>query len=188
LRSFNPLTFKNQKMKKVLLTIFAFVAVAAMTQAQTTKGNLLLGGNAGFGSTKQGEGDAATTITFSPNLGYFVAENIAVGGRLGFNSFKVGEYSESDFGFAPFVRYYFVSLGSNAKLMADASFGFGSTKVEDADALSYTNWAIAAGPAVFLNKNTALEVTLSYGSQKYKDVDAANTFGLNVGFQIHFGK
>jgi hypothetical protein len=175
-------------MKKLLLTIFAITTVNAFTQAQTSKGNFLLGGNAGFSSSKQGDADASTDITVSPNIGYFVINDLAVGGRANVSSSKQGDDKATGFSFTPFVRYYFVSIGSKAKLMADASFGFGSAKFGDADAISSTNWGIAAGPALFLNDNTALEFTLSYGSQKFQDFDATNTFGVNVGLQIHFGK
>ena len=176
-------------MKKVILSICLIVAVTAMTQAQTSKGNLLLGGNAGFSSEKTGDADAITNITVNPNLGYFLMDNLAVGGRLGLGSQKAGDVTTTGFSFAPFARYYFLSIGSKAKLMADASFGLGSVKVGDADAISSTNWGIAAGPALFLNSHTALEFTLSYGSVKVKDADdATNTFGVNVGLQIHFGK
>lgn len=51
------------------------------------------------------------------------------------------------------------------------------------------NWGIKAGPAFFLNPSIALEATVGYGSFKYSDADdATNTFGVNVGFQIHLGK
>jgi len=175
-------------MKKLFLTIIAVLSLSALTQAQTSKGYYLIGGGAGFSSSKQGDADATTNISFSPNVGYFVKDNLAFGGRLGVNSAKTGDVSATNFSFAPFARYYFVSIGPKAKLMADASFGFGSTKITDLDAVSSTNWAIAAGPALFPNNHTALEFTLSYGSLKVKDVDATNTFGVNVGLQIHFGK
>jgi len=176
-------------MKKLFLTIIAVLSLSALTQAQTSKGYYLIGGGAGFSSSKQGDADATTDISFSPNVGYFVKDNLAFGGRLGLGSSKTGDAkATTDLSFSPFARYYFVSIGPKAKLMADASFGFGSRKQGDADAVSSTNWAIAAGPALFLNNHTALEFTLSYGSVKVKDVDARNTFGVNVGLQIHFGK
>jgi hypothetical protein len=176
-------------MKKLVLTIIAVLSLSALTQAQTSKGYYLIGGGAGFSSAKTGSGPSTTNIAFSPNVGYFVKDNLAFGGRLGVSSAKTGDAAATtNLSFSPFARYYFVSIGSKAKLMADASFGFGSSKTGDADAVSSTNWGIAAGPALFLNNHTALEFTLSYGSVKVKDLDARNTFGVNVGLQIHFGK
>ncbi|MBP6432957.1 MAG: porin family protein [Ferruginibacter sp.] len=173
-------------MKKVIL-FAAFAVVAFATQAQTEKSTWLLGGSAGFSSSKTGD-FKTTSFSFAPNAGYFVMDNLAVGAGIGFQSQKdEGDDAVSLFSANPFVRYYFTKLGENAKLFGNANFGVGSAK-SGGDSQSFTQWGIAAGPAIFLNKNTALEMTVGYSSVKVKDaVDATGTFGVNVGFQIHFG-
>jgi hypothetical protein len=175
-------------MKKLFLLMILIVAAAAAitASAQTQKGNWLVGGSANFASVKQGE-YSATTFGISPMAGYFVAENLALGAALNFSSFKPEDDDAStEFSFGPFVRYYFVNLGPSAKLFGQADIAFGSSKYIDSE--GFTNWGISAGPAIFLNPHTALEITLGYGSQKYKDADdAVNSFGVNVGFQVHLG-
>lgn len=173
-------------MKKIIL-FAAFAVVAFATQAQTEKSTWLLGGAAGFAS--EGKDDYKTTSFFiSPKAGYFVMDNLAIGAGLGFSSVKGGDDdAETNLSFGPFVRYYFVNLGENAKLFGNANVGFGSTKVSG-ESLGTTQWGISAGPAIFLNKNTALEMTLGYGSLKYNgDSEALNSFGVAIGFQIHLG-
>ncbi len=167
--------------------IIIVVAAAITASAQTQKGYWLVGGNATFASVKQGEYNA-TTFGISPMAGYFLADNLALGASLNFTSFKEeDDDAATDFSIGPFVRYYFVDLGPSAKLFAQADVAFGSSKYFG-DSQGFTDWGISAGPAIFLNPNTALEITLGYGSQKYKDAeDASNAFGVNVGFQIHLG-
>ena len=173
-------------MKKLLLVIAIIFAGAVAALAQTQKGNWLVGGNATFASIKQGE-SSATTFGISPMAGYFVAENLALGAALNFSSIKEeDDDAVTSVSFGTFARYYFLPLGPSAKLFGQADLAFGSTKYGESQ--GFTDWGISAGPAIFLNPHTALEITIGYGSQKYKDFDdAINSFGVNVGFQIHLG-
>lgn len=166
--------------------IVIVVAAAITASAQTQKGNWLVGGSANFSSVKQGE-FSATSFGISPMAGYFIVEDLALGASLNFSSFKEEDDDAStEFSIGPFVRYYFVDLGPSAKLFGQANVAFGSSKYINSE--GFTEWGISAGPAIFLNPHTALEITLGYGSQKYKDADdAVNAFGVNVGFQIHLG-
>ena len=158
--------------------------------AQVDKGQWLVGGNASFESGKFGDLDASkyTSFTFSPNAGYFFINNLAGGLRMSLEStkFKSDENASSSFLFAPFVRYYILPSSNKVNVFGDASYGFGSMK--DGDSESFNQFAIAAGPAVFLSPNTALEFTLQYasaGGDAYGGNDRMNRFGFNVGFQVH---
>lgn len=172
-------------MKKVVL-FFAVVIAAVSANAQTGKGTWMLGGSAGFSSGKYSGGSSTTNVNISPNAGYFFADNFAAGALLSFASMSNGG-TQTNFGIAPFARYYFLPLGEHAKLFGQAAFGFGSEKSPNTSSQSSTMWEIKAGPAFFLNENIALETTLYYNSDKVKSTPAYNTFGLSVGFQIHFG-
>lgn len=169
-------------MKKIVLTLALAFTCAIFAQAQTEKGTLLLGGDADFTSTSFG-GASTTSYGISPNIGYFVAENIAVGARVGIN----GGESTTSYSITPFGRYYFLPIGSNAKLFGDASVGFQGSSV--AGSKGSTVIGVQAGPAFFLNPNTALEVTARFASISTSGASKSVTeFGLRVGFQIHFGK
>lgn len=170
-------------MKKLVL-FFAIAIAAVSANAQTGKGTWLVGGSAGFSTSKQSGSSSTTTVNISPDAGYFFADNLAVGANIGFMSVK-DAYTQFNIG--PFVRYYFLPLGENAKLFGQGNIGFGSYKPSGGSSTSSFNWGLAAGPAFFLNEHVALETTLSYGSFKYSGFDATNTFAVNVGFQIHIG-
>lgn len=177
-------------MKNVLFA-FVLLTVSFSGFTQINRGQWLAGGSAGFESSKYGDVDDSkyTTINFSPNAGYFFIDNLAGGARVGIQSFKEhGEDATNSILFAPFARYYFLPAAQKVNIFADASFGFGSMK--DGESESFNQFTVAAGPAVFLSPNTALEFTLQYssaGGDAYGD-DRLNNFGVNVGFQVHLGK
>lgn len=177
-------------MKKVLFAAFLLVSSNAIF-AQVNKGQWLAGGNIGFESEKRGD-EKATNFTISPNAGYFFIDNFAGGLRVNFNSTKVDGADDAStyFTAAPFLRYYFLPAAQKVNVFADASYGFGSAGGDDKESIN--EFAIQAGPAVFLSPNTALEFTLYYksaGGDYYEnaDGDRYNRFGLNIGFQVHLG-
>lgn len=187
---FNSITYKNLTMKKVLI-VASLLLSSHFIFAQVNKGQWLVGGNASFESGKYGDGDANkyTSFNLSPNAGYFFIDNLAGGLRLSLQStkYKSEEDASSSFLFAPFVRYYILPATNKVNVFGDASYGFGSMK--DGDSESFNQFAIAAGPAVFLSPHTALEFTLQYssaGGDAYGD-NRFNRFGFNVGFQVHLG-
>jgi len=180
-------------MKNLLLATLLLVASAL--SAQTMQGNWLMGGSAGFSSsTVDVDGaEAFTVIHISPDLGYFIMDNLAVGAAIDFTSSSSNGSSGSSFSAGPFVRYYFANLGEKAKLFGQGQFTFGSeTPFGEDDSVSSTAWEIKAGLAWFLNNHVALEAALGYGSHKPGDENgvagiATNRFGLEIGFQIHLG-
>ena len=171
-------------MKKILLAICLFVCVGSLT-AQVQKNDWLIGGSTKFSSNKTA--DLKTTMfEFSPNAGYFFVNNFAGGLRTTITSVKVeSEDAISSTLISPFLRYYFLPGDNKVNIMLDGSFGFGSTSALG-DSKGQSGFGFAAGPAIFLNKHTALEFTLGYNSIKSKDdPDRSNTFTVGAGFQFH---
>ena len=171
-------------MKKILLAICLFIWVRSLT-AQVQKNDWLIGGSTKFSSNKTAN-LKTSMFEFSPNAGYFFANNFAGGLRSGINSVKLeDEDAVSSVLFSPFLRYYFLPSDNKVNIMLDGSFGFGSTSAVG-DTKSQSGFGFAAGPAIFLNKHTALEFTLGYNSIKSEDdPDRSNTFTVGVGFQVH---
>jgi len=178
-------------MKKVLFALGLLVSSHGLF-AQIHKGNWLAGGSIGFSSDKQGD-YKVTSFNFSPDAGYFFIDQLAAGLRLGYTSEKVKGQGDAStvFTFAPFVRYYFLPAGQKVNVFADGEYGFG--KGGQKDKVNLNEYAISAGPAIFLSPNTALEFKLyyqSFGGKYYENAndDRYNRFGLNIGFQVHLGK
>ncbi|HSC39394.1 MAG TPA: outer membrane beta-barrel protein [Chitinophagaceae bacterium] len=175
-------------MKKVLLAAIVLMSAQAGF-SQISQGQWLVGGTAGFASEKQGSAKS-TNITISPNAGYFFIDHFAGGLRVNFTSDKPsGVSATSVFTVAPFVRYYFLPTGQQVNIFADGEYGFGSYKPGGGSSASLNEYKISAGPAIFLTPSAALEFALYYGSAggKAYGTDRQNTFGLNIGFQIHLG-
>jgi hypothetical protein len=185
-------------MKKVLFAAFLLVSSNAIF-AQVNQGQWLVGGSADFSAGKWGD-IKTTNISIAPDAGYFFINQLAAGLRPEFGYTKtksktaVGTTtgSKTDFTVAPFVRYYFMPSAQQVNVFADASYGFGSSKVKGGSSVSGNYYQIKAGPAVFLTPNTALEFAAyyrSFGGDAYENAagDRQNIFGLSVGFQIHLG-
>lgn len=171
-------------MKKIF-TLAVVTIISASAFSQTQKGNWLVGGSAGFSSQSQsGSSTTTTELSITPTAGYFISNNLAVGASLNFGSQKSGSTTVSTFGIGPMVRYYFAELGKNAKIYGQGEFAYASVS-SGGTTNTGTGWALQAGPAFFLNKNVAIETTLRYGSVKPQNANNVNTFGVNVGFQIH---
>ena len=157
-------------MKKfLLLFIVVMDLTTAKLQAQTEKGNLMLGG--GF-SLQVSDGN--TVAVFNPNLGYFILNNVAVGAQFAL----IATDGNTAWALGPYIRGYF--LGSTkGKFFAQGGFNIGGAEGSDVHA----GFGIGAGYALFLNQSIALEFAASYN-----DIGDEGVFGLGVGFQIHFKK
>ncbi len=199
-------------MKKMILVLLLAVA-ATGAFAQFNKGRMLVGGAVGFqtytektksGSTTTTEG-RSTSISLTPQFGYFVIDNLAVGAGLdvSLSKFKPDsdndfESSSSSFAFQPFVRYY---IKPGIFFQGAVGFGSGSDKQSyqgnsDKDKFGLFNWALSGGYALFLNDYVAVEPMVGFGmsTTKYKeDTDQAEYKAINSGlflrvaFQIYLG-
>ncbi len=168
---------------------FLILNFSMISKAQTEKNTWLLGGSAGFSSSSFGD-IKETEIAINPNFGYFVVDNIAVGLSAIISSISpdIGDGTTS-YALGSGLRYYFTSIGSNSKLFANGSAAIGRAKTGSDDALNITAWSISAGPAIFLNKNIAIEMMIGYSSTKVEAVsDPLNIISVAVGFQFHFKK
>ena len=104
-------------MKKVFLTaaaIFAFGFANAQDKKESngegfSNGDVFISGTAGISTSKTGDFKTNTSV-FSPSVGFFVADNIAVGLSVGFQTAKVEvpgfDVTNSQTAVGVFGRYY----------------------------------------------------------------------------------
>lgn len=173
-------------MKKALLFI-TLIALNFASMAQINQNNWMLGGSFAFSSSEVMDITTKTTL-FSPNVGYFFLDKFAGGINGNLSALKVeGEEILSTSMFGPYVRYYLFKNDSDFNMHFDGSYMFGATKA-GGETFNQDGYELAVTPMVFLNKHTALELRVSYGSVHTEDEsERTNTFGLGVGFQIHLG-
>ncbi len=201
------------KMKKLMLSLVAVFAFAFATTAQTEKGNVLLGGNVGF-NTSKATGAAKHDVDFSiaPKAGFFVGDNFAVGTGIGYNYDKsVSRNSlDQDIEVAPFGRYY-VGLNDNFKFFGQLAvpMAFGKEKYVDNSGntghklgtYSDINVNLAPGLAYYPSKKVGIELSvdgIGYNHTTWKNSTdgsklKSNAFGINsntlspkLGVMFHF--
>ncbi len=197
-------------MKKII-TVFAFALICSGAFAQFNQGRYLVGGSVGFSATtSKAKNDNATStlsrstsLSFSPNAGYFVIDNLAVGAALNLstNTTKddgnnADKTTSTTFSLTPFVRYYL-----DPGIFFQGQVGFGSSSYKSKETGSNTtvttkygvfNWALAAGYAYFLNDFVAIEPMVGYGSDSFKNSDADvklvdSGLFINIGLQVYLG-
>ena len=173
-------------MKKLLLSILLITTVL-FSNAQISQNNWMVGGSFAFTSSEVMDITTKTTL-FSPNIGYFFVDRFAGGIKGNLSALKMeGEDVMSSSMFGPYLRYYLFTNDKDFNLHFDGSYMFGATKAAG-ETFNQNGYELAVTPMVFLNKHTALELRVSYGSVDTEgETERTNTFGLGVGFQIHLG-
>ncbi|TRW24773.1 porin family protein [Flavobacterium zepuense] len=205
-------------MKRLLFSVVALLALSfAHAQEETPTGSgfkagdVLITGSAGFGTSKTGEAKT-TTFNFTPRVGYFVNNNIAIGVALGYSSQKdegtgyyYDPYGNEYYGFeqkrtsfdvGAFGRYYFTPANKFSIFgQLGASYQFSKYEYAvDYGAEEKTNGfvvAVAPGINYFISSHFALEATfgiLSYTTSKpdydavYADETSTNSFDFGLNF------
>jgi hypothetical protein len=179
------------------LFALAFLGLtSSIAHAQTTpltKGRGLLSGSIGYHSDKYRGSNNQDLFNFTPSVGYFIADNLALGinGNLqiyGDNSFS---YGQNVYSVGPFARYYrFVGGSDKFALYGQGSLGY--THYSGGYNLGYAS--ITPGLAFFPISRFGLEASLrglSYSSN-FNDVHSIDFgFGLQniqFGAAYYFGK
>jgi outer membrane protein len=197
-------------MKKIS-TLFSIVFVLACgySYAQTSQGNIMLGGGFRIQSDKQetaGEDVKTSTVQFIPSAGYFLADDLALGLNLGiFSQTQADDDKLTRFAFGPFARYYKYTSNENFAFFGEVGFLFGSEKFEPdgADEVKGSNFTfyISPGFSYFFNEKWALDLQLqgiSYeSSDPNKDGDddkqssfifGVESFNPSLGFRYIIGE
>lgn len=192
-------------MKKLLLV--GAVALFGAMSAQTEKGSWVVGGSTTLGfnnvsnKTKVGsesyDGAKVSTFGFTPSVGYFVANNIAVGLDLGFMTTTTKEDDEkltqSVVKIMPTGTYYFKS---DSKVLPYLGVGVGygslSTKYENVKT-TYDGfaWKAKGGIVYLITPSIGLDLGVAYdqfsNKESYEGMEFknnVNTFGVNAGISV----
>ncbi|MEP7266827.1 MAG: hypothetical protein ABI844_04305 [Saprospiraceae bacterium] len=155
-------------MKKIFYLSFFVLLFANIASTQTEKGTWLLGGSAGYTTSKN-----SGSLIINPSVGYFVINNLAGGGQFSLVALK----GASSYSLGPFIRYYFMG-DDRGRFYASAGLNIGGgtgTKFG-------TGYSLGAGYALFLNES----ISINLGANFNKVGDNNNIFFLGAGFQIHF--
>lgn len=209
-------------MKKTFSLIAASLLFCSLSFAQMNTGSYFISGNTsmnfGFGSSKDIDVDylksTLTSFGFTPKVGYFIKNRIAVGGlvNLSFERDKqkftpsgggevITKYTNTEWYIGPFGRYY-VEYGKLIPF-AEVSVAFGGAKdktetEEETTEYPHSVFIVSGGigASYFLTESFALEGLIQYSYDKRKPtyenaVGKGNVIsGVNflVGVAVYFGK
>jgi len=176
-------------MKAFSLFFLLFLSFPPVTNAQITRGNWLVGGNAGFSSSHKTYG-----FVLQPKIAYFPMDKFAAGLSLRLNHSKVSGNRNSiwQYGLGPFLRYYFLPTDKPVNVFGEAGYFFvGDLRSGLGPESSTYNFDLKTGAVLFLTGSVGLEVTLNYGyfkSSGASESSITNQFSLGIGFQVHLKK
>jgi outer membrane protein len=174
---------KTTTMKKYFV-LMLLTGIAGLASAQTSKGDWMVGGTIGLNTN-----NSNTEISFSPTAGGFVIDNLAIGGEFMLDYTKTGNNKVTDFGFGPFVRYYFTN--ANVRPIVQGDLGYVSQHVTNGSFSSTNNgshYFLGGGAAIFISNQVSLDILMGYDHYKYSDFDGSGGFKLGVGFQVYLLK
>ena len=188
-------------MKKLFL--FAAVIFASASYAQTEKGNWFAGSDLGLSYTSETttpkydgtKGNKTTESTFkiTPNVNYFVIDNLAVGLGLEYSTTKKESSDENKFAIAPNATYFF-PLSANLAPFVGAKVGYAMASAGSSDANKDNGLVFGgkAGIAYFVNQGAAITGYVGYDSYSLKNkADSKSetqkgTLGVGVGVALFF--
>ena len=166
--------------------IFALVGVIALSSAtlysQIEQGTFMLGGDAYFNYKFPSGVKASSDLNFSPKVGFFIVDNMAIGASMSFNSFKGG----SSFSVAPFMRAYY-----KENFYGQLQVGFGRSSFEVAGTTTTTsglNTELDLGYTIFLTDNIALDPALYYNFYTNASKYGGSNLGMKIGFQLFLNR
>jgi opacity protein-like surface antigen len=175
-------------MKNLQRALFFFLLlVSIQATAQLEKGNLLIGGTAGFNIQFE-DGDNVFNLELTPNVAKLISDNLALGGGLGVAYQKIGDFSSTALTILPWGRFYIPTGGESPVFFLDAKAGLAlaSFKFDDEDE-SESAFAYSVGPgmAFFITDNVSIDAILAY-TRIGGDFDSS-ALGLNIGLQVFLG-
>jgi outer membrane protein len=210
-------------MKKILFSLCLALSIVSSVSAQ-----FFIGGSLGLttqsGKTTRGststDDDSYARFNFSPKAGFYLNDRFAIGLSLNYSTYsrttpKEGTtpeevYSESEIGFAPFVRYHFVEMGA-LSLFGEGSLAlsFGSSSDKNGtvttDGPKTTTFGINIGPGVsyklsdhvaveamignisFINTSSKRDIPTGTGTtEEMKNSQNYFDFGISSGLSLGF--
>ncbi|MBV8254436.1 MAG: outer membrane beta-barrel protein [Chitinophaga sp.] len=169
-------------MKKLIVMAAVALFGTQVAKAQISKGDILLGGNVNVTahSDKAKDADKKNTTTsfgISPKVGYALNNNWVVGVFAGTNfgfAKDINDNKAKTFSINPgiFVRNYQMLGQSKFAFFAEgnASYGFGSTKLNDVKQGSFNSFNVNVQPGIayFVTKRFMIEGMFGGASYNWK--------------------
>lgn len=172
-------------LKSLLFFSLCFYFNQNFAQQALDPGSLMIGGNAGFSLEFDKDSDNSSLfVGLNPNAASFIMENLAIGGSLNLSYSRFGEFSFTQLGVTPLVRYYF-PVGPAAAVFGDARVGIQLTQQKErtfgqSESTTATNYQIGGGVAIFLDENLSLDISINYVNSSLEFIDPEIILGIGI--------
>ncbi len=170
-------------MSKQFFISLCFLSIISTSQAQTDKGDWMVGGNMIINTTQGNK-----QFVFQPSGGYFFAKNFVAGAMLTFSVVQPDQVQTTTFGLGPYARYYFDLKNATFKPFLESDLSFGTQTRDENGSRSNTtinSFFLGAGGAFFINSNVALEAVAGMNRSKVQSKSPETGFLFRFGFQVH---
>ena len=171
-------------MEKIVLSFLLLTALVGGVNAQTEKGDWMVGGDLIIKTPKDN-----SQYAIQPSAGYFFAHNLVAGAIFNLDFEKTGDQKTNTQSIGPFARWYFSLKTPDFKPFLHAEWVIGNkvTTSPSSPKISNTtgNFLLGAGGAFFINSNVALEAVTGFTHSKVQGQDPENGFLFRIGFQVH---
>lgn len=203
----------------IVLLVWGFAHPASLQILES--GNFLVGSTLGFSSANSrvkqtlstGEqtnsGPVSLQLNFSPNIGYFLADNFVLG--IGMD-YTLGHFKEantdrtegSNLLFGPFFRYFY-DLGDNMAFFGELDLGFGNASNDQLIGTTRQNInsniiSIGVGPGFTIYSDNAIGIealfkynfarsrfnTTAVDQVQTETITKTNQFDISLGIQFYF--
>lgn len=165
--------------------MIAILSISTVGFAQIQKGDVQLGGNAGFLKSDTGNSEQ-TTFTLAPKAGFFLSDLTSLGFTLAYQNREVNNSNSNLFQIGAYSRFHkMVSEQFYLYLQPSLSFGFGKNDGTNADITTF-DIGITPGMTYFLSPKFAVEMNVAnlfYRSEKEEVANNEQTnkiYGLNM--------
>ncbi len=162
----------------ILYTGILFVLFSFLVQGQTSKGSWLIAGTSNFrvssgissvrSDTSNGMSDDFINIIFSPQVGYFLVDDLVCGLQtsLLYNDRESGDNDITTVAasIGPFVRYYFSNTSNNIRpiIQSSANYGYMESFGLDSYNTKMYSFQLGGGLAIFLKESISIDFTIEY--------------------------
>ncbi len=183
-------------MKTLKFICILIVLFITTTNAQITKRNWLVGGNAYFNSSTientNPDGSSGSVsgsgLYINPVIGFFIIDKFAVGlsGNFGLSIPEQGS-NVTSYGVGPFARYYFLKPEKTINILSQVGYYYGTSSSDT----RFNNFNFKVGPVIYFNSSVGLELTIDYSITNNSSQFSENkikAFNVGFGLQIHLEK
>ena len=181
---------------KSLFTVLFLAAGISAAQAQTNKGDMMIGASLANVNAVMMTGTTNVAVGINPMAAHFISNDFALGLALNVGAGFAKSNTSLNYGATPFARMFFHTAKKDFvknRFFAQLQLGYqGYSNMNKVGTKTVTttgnsaNGGIGVGLAHFLNPHVALETSLMYNvAYDLKSELVTHMPALNLGFQIY---